>query len=209
MPPPTLEPAPFRPTPPVVVGLLGGIAAGKSAVAACFATHGLVAIEADAIARQVSAEPAVLAELRREFGAEIVRDGALDRARLAQRVFAEPAARGRLEAILHPRIRARILAELAAARAAGQSVLLDAPLLLEGGLIDFCDVVVFVAAATAVRQARAAARGWAAGELERREAAQAPLAEKQRRAAHTIDNDGSLADTARQVAEFLTSLARR
>ncbi len=209
MPPPTQEAAPFRPTPPVVVGLVGGVAAGKSAVAGCFLSHGLAVVDADAIARETSAEPAVLAELQREFGAGIVRDGALDRAAMAQRVFADPATRGRLEAILHPRIRARILAELAAARAAGQSVLLDAPLLLEGGLVAWCDHVVFVAAPAAVRAARAAARGWAPGELERREAAQAPLGEKLARAAHTIDNGGSLADTARQVAEYLATLASR
>lgn len=197
----------FRPDPPVVIGLMGGIAAGKSAVAELFAARGLCHVDADAIGRAISAEPAVLAEVAAGFGPRAVRGDQLDRAELARIVFADPPARARLEAILHPRIRARIRAELAAARTRGDSVLLDAPLLLEGGLIEFCDTSVFVDASLATRARRAASRGWAPDELPRREAAQAPLAEKRARAAHRIDNDGDLADTERQVEALLQHLA--
>lgn len=206
---PVEGPAAFRPPNPVVIGLLGGIAAGKSAVAGLFAAHGLVTVDADRLARAASEDPAALQEIGAAFGPGLVAGGRLDRAAMADLVFADPANKRRLEAILHPRIRARILAELDAARAAGRSVLLDAPLLLEGGLIDFCDRVVFVAADEATRKRRAAARGWDDRELARREAAQASLAEKMARADRTIHNDGDLPETARQVAAFLAELQAR
>jgi dephospho-CoA kinase len=199
-------PAPFRPAPPVVIGIVGGVASGKSAVAAAFAAHGLTLVDADAIAREVAAEPAVLAGIAAALGPELVTPGGLDRAAVAARVFREPAARARLEAILHPPIRARIDAALAAARAHGDSVLLDVPLLLENGLVDRCDHVVFVATSPATRRARAAARGWPAGELERREAAQTPLDVKRARAGFVVDNDGDLPTMARGVAAVLDRL---
>jgi dephospho-CoA kinase len=201
--------APFRPRTPRVIGLLGGVASGKSTVAGLFAAHGLRHIDADAHARALSNEPDVLAELAREFGPAIAGGGRLDRAALARIVFADPAARARLEAILLPRVRARVLAEVDAAVAAGDSVLLDAPLLLEHGLIDRCSAVAFVEADETLRRRRAAARGWDAGDLQRREAAQAPLAVKKARATHTIRNEGSLDATAAQVAAMLRELADR
>lgn len=201
-------PPPFRPRPPIVLGLLGGVAAGKSAVGALFAARGLRQVDADAIAREVADAPEVIAAVRDTFGAAAITSaGRLDRAELGRRVFGDPAARQRLEGILHPRILARIRLELAEARAADQSVLLDAPLLLETGLDALCDHLVFVAAPPAVRAERAAARGWPYDELARREAAQRSLADKQARAAWTIDNGGDLAATVRQVDAVLAGLA--
>jgi dephospho-CoA kinase len=183
---------------------MGGVAAGKSTVAKVFASHGLLHVDADAIAREVLEEPAIRAQLVAAFGNEILTaDGQPDRGRLAALAFADRAARQRLEAITHPRIRARISAAMSAARQCGSSVVLDAPLLLEGGLIDACDCTVFVSAGPATRAARAAARGWTEDELARREAAQARLDLKKRRATYTIDNDGSLADIHRQVLAIL------
>ncbi len=201
---------PFRPDPPVVIGLLGGVAAGKSAVAAAFADRGLRHIDADAIARTVTADAGVAREVAAALGPTAVdAAGRLDRAAVAARVFADPAARRQLEAITHPRIRREILAAVAAARAAGQSVLLDVPLLLEGGLIAECDHAVFVAASDATRAARAASRGWAPDERSRREAAQATLADKRARADFVIDNDGPLDATRRQVDDLLDRLDAR
>lgn len=197
----------FRPATPVVIGIVGGIAAGKSAVAERFAAHGLVAVDADRIARTTSDLPEVLAEVEAAFGPSAVAGGRLDRAALAARVFADPAARARLEAILHPRIRATIRQELAAARSAGHSVLLDVPLLFENGLFELCDHVVFVDAPEPVRQARARTRGWADGELARREQAQLPLAEKRARSRFVVDNGGDRAAMAAQVAAILQQLA--
>ncbi len=207
MPAPTENPPPpfrFRPVPPVVLGILGGIAAGKSAVAAAFAAHGLVHLDADRIAREVTAQPDVVAAIGRALGAEVLAaDGSLDRAKVAARVFQDPEARRELEALTHPPVRRAILDALAAAKANGDSVLLDVPLLLERGLIEECDAVAFVHASDATRRARAAGRGWAPDELDRRERAQASLAEKRARADVAIDNDGTLDAMRRQVAEFL------
>ena len=203
----------FQPRTPVVIGIVGGIAAGKSAVAERFAAHGLRHVDADRHARAVSQRKDVLAEVAAAFGPAVVQGGVqggtLDRAAMAALVFRDPGARTRLEAILHPRIRQDILAELAAAKAAGQSALLDVPLLYENGLFEHCDHVVFVDAPDAVRQARAASRGWADGELARREAAQLPLAEKRARADFAIDNGGDRATMAAQVARLLAHLSER
>lgn len=200
----------FRPDPPLVLGLLGGVAAGKTTVAAAFAAHGLLHVDADRLARQVVAEEAVRRDLAAAFGPSILAaDGSLDRAAMAAIVFADPAARQRLEDLTHPRIRAAILATLGAAKAQGTSVLLDVPLLLERGLIDCCDVVVFVHSSTERRRQRAAARGWPTGEFDRREAAQAPLADKRARADFVLDNDGTLDATGRQIDDLLRRLAAR
>jgi len=195
----------FRPSRPLVFGLVGGVAAGKSAVAAAFAAHGIAILDADVVAREVVAEPAVAAALRRAFGPAIFTpDDVLDRAALAAVVFRDREARAVLESITHPAIRARLLDSLRAHLREGTSVVLDVPLLLEGGLVAHCDLVVFVDASDETRRARARTRGWADGELERREAAQTSLAEKSARADATIRNDGGLADTQRQVTEFLS-----
>lgn len=201
-----LPPTPFRfrPRRPVVVGITGGIAAGKSAVSAAFSAHGLVHIDADRLAREVTERPDVLAEIAAELGADLLTaDGKLDRPKTAARVFADPAARQKLENLTHPRVRAATLAAIAAAKAAGDPVLLDVPLLLERGLVEQCDFVVFVHANDATRRARAAARGWPEGDLERRERAQMDLAQKRALADFVVDNDGALDATRCQVADLL------
>lgn len=191
----------------MVLGLCGGVAAGKSTVAQAFGDHGLMVLDADQIARQVTAEPAVVAAIAADLGPACRRaDGTLDREQVAARVFSDPAARARLEALTHPPVRAAILDRLHAALAQGRSVLLDVPLLLERGLVDECDHVVFVRASEAVRQQRAAARGWGLDELARRERAQTPLAEKEARADFAIDNDEGLLRMREQVAALLRRL---
>ena len=200
----------FRPATPLVIGLLGGIAAGKSTVARLFAERGLQHVDADAHARAVAEEPGIVREIARRWPSVVAAGTAgrqtVDRSALARIVFADPRQKGELEALLHPTIRARLLADVEAARARGTSVLLDVPLLLENGMIDLCDHVVFVHAADAVRARRAAERGWSSDELARREAAQAALADKAARASHRIDNDGDLDETRRQVEALLASL---
>jgi dephospho-CoA kinase len=200
---------PFRPETPLVIGLVGGIASGKSKVASLFASHGIRSIDADFHSRAASEDPEVLTNVAEQLGERFVRDGQLDRAALADHVFADPAAKARLEAILHPRVRARILSELESAREQGLSVLLDVPLLFEAGLFALCDTIVFVDTADSVRQARARTRGWAEHELQRREQNQLPLAEKRARSQHVIDNNGDLMQTSQAVDELLRQLESR
>lgn len=196
-----------------IVGVLGGIASGKSALARLLAGPAGIVIDADRIARDVLEERAVVARLRELFGAAIVRDdGSVDRERLAARVFASPDERRELEALTHPRIRDRIRTTLEAALARGvPRVALDVPLLVENdaqhGLLARCDELWFVDASLESRDARAqASRGWKAGEVERRESAQAPLNAKRALAHVVITNEGTLADLERAVE---SALARR
>ncbi len=194
----------FSPAKPCVIGILGGVAAGKSAVARAFAARGLVHVDADAIARNILARQDILARIREEFGVGTVDDqGLLDRPRLAAIVFQDADRRRALEAITHPPIHTDLQGAIDRARNAGASVVLDIPLLLENGWGDQCDRLVFVQTSQACRQQRARARGWAEGELERREAAQLPLADKRRAAGNIIDNDGTLERTQAQVDELL------
>ncbi len=187
---------------------MGGIASGKSTVARILAEEGLRHIDADLLAREVAGQAEILARLREQFPAEVFQsDGTLDRGAMAKLVFADAAARKRLEDILHPAIRLRIMAELDEARSSGLSVVLDAPLLLEGGLIELCDVCIFVAASEEARQARAKARGWSTDDLRQREEMQTPLPVKIARSAYTIENSGPLPRTRERLIKLLAQLA--
>lgn len=197
----------------VVLAVLGGIASGKSAVAARLAGASGRVLDADALAREALDEPLVCERLVQAFGPEILDpDGRPHRERLAQRVFDDPEDRRRLEGWIHPVVRARILAALGEARASGvERVVLDVPLLLENdaqhGLLAHCDHLVFVDAPAAERDRRAVAhRGWAPGEVARREAAQTPLEEKRRRANHVVSNDGTLESLNTQVDRVLAAI---
>lgn len=199
--------------PPQVIGVLGGIASGKSAAARLIAGADGVVADADAIAAEVLASPEGVERLRADFGPEVLGpDGQPDRAALARLVFADAGARARLEGWIHPRVRERISELLESARARGVSrVVLDVPLLLENdaehGLVARCHALVFVDAPLHERERRAAERrGWAAGEVARREAAQLPLDDKQRRATRVIQNDGSIGDLERSVRALMSEL---
>jgi dephospho-CoA kinase len=200
---------------PIVIGVLGGIAAGKSAVARYLAGKDGVVIDADRIAREVIASEEVASLIGAAFGQGVLHgDGSVDRSKLGQRVFASDADRERLESFTHPRIRARIRADLEAARRArAPRIVLDVPLLLENDdrhhLASECDAFVFVDADDRARDARAvAARGWPSGEVARRERTQMDLSAKRAHADHVIHNTGSIADLERDTARVVQSLRR-
>lgn len=181
---------------PVVIGLTGPIGCGKTTVARMLADLGGVTIDADELAREVTApgEPAVAA-IERRFGPEVVSPaGVLDRAALADVVFRDPAALRDLEAIVHPGVRSRIEARLEEATRAGDPfVAIEAIKLVEGGLAERCDEVWLIECHADVQRERLVGRGMDAADVERRLAAQgADLAD--RLAAHadrTIDTAGS------------------
>ena len=196
-----------------VIGVLGGIASGKSRVASAIAGDGGAVIDADLLAHEVLSSQEVTALVLEAFGEEVLgSDGRPDRAALAERVFDDPSKRERLEDWIHPRVRAKIQVALdeAKARSTGP-VVLDVPLLLENdeehGLVSQCDHLVFVECDLDSRDQRAVStRSWSPGEVARRERSQLPLAEKQARANHTIENRGSLEEldrAARLLAEQL------
>lgn len=200
------KPRPFAPAAPVVLGLVGGVASGKSTVAALFCAHGLLHIDADEHARATAEDPDVLAEVRSALGERFIVNGEIDRQAVADLVFSDPAAKRRLEDIIHPRVRAKILTTLRAAVDRGRSCLLDVPLLFEAGLWERCDHIVFVSAPESVRASRARARGWAAGELGRRERSQLTISEKRQRSDFVVDNSGALEETRREVAALLAAV---
>jgi dephospho-CoA kinase len=184
-----------------VLGLTGGIGSGKSTVSRMFEELGAELIDADRIAREVvePGQPA-LAEIVEAFGPVMLKDGRLDRARLASVIFADPKSRARLNSITHPRIRQRMMAELEARALRPGVLVLDIPLLYEGGagLPAEAVVVVWVDPATQLR--RIIERGRLTAEEARlRIQAQMPLDEKRSRADHVIDNTGSVEETRRQV----------
>jgi dephospho-CoA kinase len=171
-------------------------------------------VDADALAREVLESAEVRAELLLRFGADVAPPGRpVDRARLAQVVFGDSEARHALEGLTHPRVRARVRGLLDEARRSGVPwIVLDVPLLLENdaqhGLVRECDVLVFVDADELAREARARqSRGWAAGEVARREAAQMPLARKRARADFVLVNSGDLAGLARDVDDLRARIA--
>ncbi|HEY8417012.1 MAG TPA: dephospho-CoA kinase [Limnochordales bacterium] len=196
----------------IVIGLTGGIASGKSTVAAMFAELGAAVVSADEIAREVvePGEPA-LEEIRTVFGPEVLLpDGRLDRRRLGAIVFADPERRRRLEAILHPRIRARMRERIEAAAGAGRPVVAEIPLLFESppsrALVD---VTVVVYVDREQQLARLVARdGLSPAEAEARLAAQLPLEEKARLADYVIDNRGGLEHTRAQVRRVWEELVQ-
>jgi dephospho-CoA kinase len=165
----------------VVVGLIGRIGAGKSTVARMFAARGASVIDADALAHEVLDDEAARAEVVRRFGADALEpDGRVSRRALAAKVFdaaSGPAALRDLEAIIHPRVRSRIEAELARLRRVHAAadpphvVVLDVPLLVQAGWDAACDRLVMVTCDDGVRQARLAGRGWDPAQQAAREQA--------------------------------------
>lgn len=197
-----------------VVGLTGGIASGKSTVSAMLAEAGIPVIDADRLARE-AVEPGrpAFREVVEAFGREVVGpDGHLDRKRLAGIVFADPAARARLESIVHPRVfegERAALAHLARGQPGGV-VVVDAALLLEAGNHRWMDAVVLVLAPREAQIERLVARDrLSRAEAEARLAAQWPLEAKRPYADYEIDNGGSLESTRRQVAAMVEALRRR
>jgi dephospho-CoA kinase len=185
------------------VGLTGGIGSGKSAVTAMLAERGAVVIDADRIAREVVAPGTPgLAALVEEFGPDVLGpDGSLDRERLGRRVFSDPDALARLNAVIHPLVGAQSAQQLAAAEQDGaQVVVQDVPLLVENGLQGRYDVVVVVAAQPVTQLDRLVRlRGMSEADARARIAAQAPLADKLAVATYVIENDGPLSELEPQV----------
>ncbi|MDR2320333.1 MAG: dephospho-CoA kinase [Microbacterium sp.] len=187
-----------------LIALTGGIASGKSTIAARLAEHGAVVIDADRIVRDVQAPGSpVLARLAAEFGAEMIQaDGSLDRARLGTRVFGDAEALGRLNAIVHPAVKEESQRRFAAALAADPAavVVYDVPLLVEARVDDPWDLIVVADAPAAVREERLVReRGLDRGEAQKRIASQVPDERRREIADVLIDTRGALEDTLRQT----------
>jgi dephospho-CoA kinase len=182
------------------VALTGGIASGKSAVAALFAQLGAPVVDLDRIAREVVAPgSALLAAVFARFGASVrSNDGSLDRRALRELVFRDPAARRELEALLHPAIQARAAQWMASVEAPYLIVVI--PLLAESGTSADYDRVLVVDCDESVQRERLASRdGVEAGQIDAALAAQAPRAERLALATEVIYNAGTLAELGPRV----------
>lgn len=211
-------PTPTTPTPgPVqsdtrripVIGLAGGIGAGKSTVANAFARLGCFVIDSDARAKAALDRPEVRSQLVQWWGEPVLApDGRVDRSKIAAIIFADPEQRQRLEHLVHPIVREDRAAMIREALAAGaRAVIVDAPLLFEAGVDAECDTVVFVDAPREQRLERVRqARQWDEQELARREASQLPVDEKRRRSRFVVENSGKLGGIDAQVAGILSAI---
>ncbi len=201
------------PSPPVL-GLVGGVGSGKSTVAKILARHGAAVLDADRAAHEVLREPEVVQALVGHFGPGVLGpDQTIDRKRLGQLVFGADQAESRrfLEQLVHPKTRERLRAtrsELQARRPPPLCLVLDVPLLLEGPLSEWCDVVIFIDTPLEVRRARCVRdRQWSEEELSKREAAQLGIDTKRSRSREVISNRGSHAELEVEVLRLLERLS--
>ncbi len=194
-----------------VIGLLGGVGAGKSSVArAAAADRRALVVDADRIGHELLDAPEVRALVVDRFGSDVLaEDGSIRRPALAQLVFGsdDPGAKADLERILHPRIGREVerrIGEAVRSSEPPEFVLLDAALMLEAGWAERCDLLVFVDTPRARRVRHVVeGRGWTEAELDRREAAQMPVDEKRRRADLVLDNDGPLEAVAERFLQLV------
>ncbi len=189
------------------IGLTGGLAGGKSTVARLLAEAGFEVVDADRLVAELyepgEAGAEGVAEL---FGAEYLdARNAVDRPRLARRVFTDEAARRRLEGLVHPLVRRRFAA---LAGAAERPIVLEATLLVEAGYAPDFDLVVTVEAPPELRLARAVERGLARADAQARLAAQGEGSERRATADLVIDNGGDLPSLERQVRELIARVER-
>ena len=196
---------------PVVIGLTGPIGCGKSTVAGMLGDLGGSVIDADLLAREVTApgEPALNA-IRSRFGDGVFdAAGVLDRAALGATVFADPLALRDLEAIVHPGVRRRVEERLERARREGDPfVVIEAIKLVEGGLADRCDEVWLIECPPGVQRARMAGRGMSTADIESRLSAQGPdLVERLAPHAHRrFDTSGDKETIRERVEDTLADL---
>lgn len=194
----------------VVIGLVGGIGSGKSAVARHLAGLGCGVIDADRIARDALDDPDVKNRLVSWWGPDILdHDGRVNRKAVGARVFDRPQELQRLEDLIHPRVyhARREIKQRMQADPGVVAIVDDTPLLMEKHLENECDVIVFVDAPRPVRLARLAkTRGWDEAELARREKNQLPLDIKRNRADHVISNDSDEPQCASHVRRLLSQI---
>ena len=196
-----------------VVGLLGAVASGKSTVARLMAAEGADVIDADRLGHAVLERPEVKQHIRSEFGPGVFEpDGRVSRQRLGETVFGSPDRREKLNRMVHPIILELIEGQLRELHQRGgrRVVVLDAALLLETGLHRrHCDLLVFVEAPLAVREARVQhSHGWSAERLAQRDAAQVASDVKKSHADFVIDNSGTLQELEGRVRAVMEQITK-
>jgi dephospho-CoA kinase len=192
-----------------VCGLTGGVGMGKSTAAGFLRRRGAPIVDADELARQLvqPGQPA-LAEMQAEFGKAIIAsDGRLRREELAEIIFADAAARKKLETILHPRIRERWLAQIETWRGENRALaVVVIPLLFETRAESHFDKIICVACSAPTQRQRLLSRGWTPEQIRQRLAAQWPVEQKISRANFVVWTDGALDAHAQQLERIFVKL---
>ena len=195
-----------------IVGIVGGVGAGKSSVVASIRELHLDVIDADRIGHELLLQDNIRQSICGVFGKEMLDPtGQIDRERLAGKVFGtsdeQTNNRRRLNEILHPAIRRKVLQEIQQVPQEADAIILDAALLLEAGWADECNAIIFVDTPIELRQQRvAASRGWSPEELQKRELSQWSVAQKRAHAQYVVDNSGSATAAAEQMRTILNQI---
>jgi dephospho-CoA kinase len=191
--------------PPTLVGLTGGIAAGKSEALKAFERAGAATLATDQVVHDLLKSPELRDRLVQRWGEDVAPGGEVDRGRIAEIVFGRPDELSWLEAELHPRVAERMAAWRTRLPADTKVAVVEVPLLFETGMEGAFDAVVCVVAPDRQREGRAGGTGLAG--LEGRESRQLSQEDKAARASHVISNDGSIAELDEKVAELVGELA--
>jgi len=189
---------------PSLIGLTGGIAAGKSEALRILGELGAETVSTDALVHELLGTDGVREALVDRWGEAVAPDGEIERSVVAAIVFERPGELAWLESVLHPLVRDRVAAWAAALPAGTRVGVVEVPLLFEGGMHEVFDATIAVVAADDDRARRAAARG--TGELDGRSGRQLTQAEKAARATHVIENNGSMEDLEGKLEELLPEL---
>jgi dephospho-CoA kinase len=198
----------WNPNTMIRLGLTGSIGSGKSTVAQLLRSRGIPVLDADAIARQVSRDPGTLEAVSLELGPEYVLETDLNRPKVAALIFNNPEARAKLNAIIHPRVRAEMTRLQSNLELEGtELVVQDIPLLFENGYEKIFDATILVDVPLEDRIARVQARdGLTREAILARDTAQMPASEKRLKATYILENDGDLAHLERQLIAVLKRL---
>ncbi|MEI7481546.1 MAG: dephospho-CoA kinase [Elusimicrobiota bacterium] len=194
-----------------IVGLTGAAASGKSSALECFKKLGAFCVSTDGLAKEVLTSRACYNKISRKFGSGVfLKDGSIDRKKLAKEIFSDKSKRKRLESILHPEILKHALALIKTSN--DNVIILEAPLLFEAGLEQCFALTICVDAPYRLRLKRAAERGWTSGEFRRRSAAQFTAGEKAARADIVIGNAGTVSALRAKIVwvfDFLNKLEKK
>ena len=194
-----------------VIGVIGGIASGKSEITRMFERLGALRIDADKLGHDALENPAVQAKLLSRWGNKILEAGTLSRKAVARIVFADEGASDLafLESVTHPFIEKKIRATIAdAKRNQEAAVVLDAAIVVKAEWDKHCDHIVFVDVPYTLRQERVLRRGWTKEQFDSRESAQLSLDKKRALAQSFVDNSGTLEETFEQVRDVWTCLVQ-
>ncbi|MGB3098033.1 MAG: dephospho-CoA kinase [Solirubrobacterales bacterium] len=190
---------------PSLIGLTGGIAAGKSEVLRILDELGAETLSTDVVVHELLGTEEVRELLVGRWGERVAPEGALDRGRIAGVVFEEPGELSWLESILHPRVGARVLGWRQALAADVAVAVVEVPLLFEGRMAEMFDATIAVIAEDGLREQRASERG--TGELDGRSSRQLSQAEKAERATFVVHNNGTVAELEAELQALFGELA--